>query len=108
MLTITTSSIYIHARSYVTQRILYIVQDMVKATVELIDLLGIYCTVTRVVNKGEMKIMVTAIGMYIYTLIYYNTAVRGLTDIYARLPRARIYQSNPEQSCVITFMLHFA
>ena len=56
-------------------------------------------------------------------LIYYNTAVRGLTDIYAlslgrvyaQLPRARstrgrvrIYQSNPEQSCVITFMLHFA
>ena len=50
-----------------------------------------------------------------YILIYYNTAARGLTDIYARLPRARsargrvrIYQSNPEQSCVITFMLHFA
>ena len=48
-------------------------------------------------------------------LIYHNTAVRGLTDIYARLPRARsargrvrIYQSNPKQSCVITFMLHFA
>ena len=48
-------------------------------------------------------------------LIYYNTVVRGLTDIYARLSRARstrgrvhIYQSNPEQSCVITFMLHFA
>ena len=37
---------------------------MVKATVELIDLLGIYCTVTRVVNKGEMRIMVTTIGMY--------------------------------------------
>ena len=36
---------------------------MVKATVELIDLLGIYCTVTRVVNKGEMRIMVTAIGV---------------------------------------------
>ena len=48
-------------------------------------------------------------------LIYYNTASRGLTDICARFPRAcsargrvRIYQSNPEQSCVITFMLHFA
>ena len=43
---------------------LYVTQDTVKATVELIDLLGIYFTVTRVVNKGEMRIMVTAIGMY--------------------------------------------
>ena len=40
-----------------------------------------------------------------YVLIYYNTAARGLTDIYAQLPRAhsargrvRIYQSNPEQA----------
>ena len=38
-------------------------------------------------------------------LIYYNTASRGLTDIYARLSRERsargrvhIYQSNPEQA----------
>ena len=38
-------------------------------------------------------------------LIYYNTAVRDLTDIYARLPRVpsalgrvRTYQSNPEQA----------
>ena len=40
-----------------------------------------------------------------YILIYYNTAARGLTDIYAQLPRAcsaqgrvHIYQSNPEQA----------
>ena len=38
-------------------------------------------------------------------LIYCNTAARGLTDIYVRLPRARsvlgrvrIYQLNPEQA----------
>ena len=57
-----------------TQCILYIIQDTVKATVELIDLLGIYCTVTRVVNKGEMKIMVTTIGMYVcmYVCILVN------------------------------------
>ena len=52
------------------QCILYIIQDTVKATVELIDLLGIYCTVTRVVNKGEMKIMVTTIGMYVCMYVY--------------------------------------
>ncbi|XP_065915535.1 BOS complex subunit TMEM147-like [Dysidea avara] len=39
-----------------------IVTDLVKATVELIDLLGIYYTVTRVVSKGEMRIMATSIG----------------------------------------------
>ena len=49
---------------------IYIIQDTVKATVELIDLLGIYCTVTRVVNKGEMKIMVTTIGMYVHIYAY--------------------------------------
>ena len=43
---------------------------MVKATVELIDLLGIYCTVTRVVNKGEMRIMVTAIGVCVSVCLY--------------------------------------
>lgn len=41
-----------------------VIQDVVKTTVELIDLLGIYVTVTRIVNKGEMRIMVTSIGMY--------------------------------------------
>ena len=45
------------------------------------------------------------IAIYCDILIYYNTAAMGLTDIYARLPRARstrgrvcIYQSNPEQA----------
>ena len=45
------------------------------------------------------------IYIYIYILIYYNTAAKGLTNIYALLPRARnvrgrvrIYQSNPEQA----------
>ena len=37
--------------------------------------------------------------------ISYNTAARGLPDIYARV---RIYQANPERGCVITFILHFA
>ena len=31
-------------------------------------------------------------------LICYNTAARGLVDIYTRLPRVRIYQSNPGQA----------
>ena len=51
----------------------------------------------------------------IILLIYYNTAARGLTDIYARLPRARsaqgrvrIYQSNPEQAVLyrLYYTLH--
>ena len=43
--------------------------------------------------------------IYIYILICYNTAARGMTDIYARLPRAcsargrvRIYQLYPKQA----------
>ena len=42
--------------------------------------------------------------------ISYNTAARGLTDIYARCLRARgvhIYQGNPEPGCVITFIFLF-
>ena len=47
-------------------------------------------------------------------LIYYNTAARGLTDIYARLPRvcsareSAYISVKSRASCVITFIFHFA
>ena len=51
---------------------------------------------------------VTTINIYIYIYIYisllaqyyYNTAVRGLTDIYESI--------KSQASCVITFIFHFA
>ena len=41
--------------------------------------------------------------------ISYNTAARGLPDIYMHDARGRmhIYQANTESGCVITFIFHF-
>ena len=39
--------------------------------VDIIDFLGLYLVLTRLLGKGEMKVLVTGVGMLIIILIMY-------------------------------------
>ena len=40
----------------------YCLQEALKCTVDVLDILGLYFVMTRLLGRTEMKIMVTAVG----------------------------------------------
>ena len=52
------------------KRLTFHLQESLKCTVELLDMLGIYLVLTKLLGRSEMKVMITAVGVSIPFYIY--------------------------------------
>ena len=59
----------------------------------------------EIMEKEKQIAKLKSLKLTIVSKVSYYTAARSLTNNYAQLPRVRIYQSNPQQSFVITLCI---